>query len=655
MNLKFRKGLTAFLALSMTASLAVGASAAESAAPDYTKYTPGVTTEADANSPTGYTSTFVYAEEDSYDGLTGDPVKVELYSDCFYLFDPAQGAPGVIDASLAYTPDQYKPGFAPAGGDGNTTYYVEMTEFEDGMWGAQLPLSSGMFVYNFRVTDAEGNQVGRLDDPSNPTLTNTATGIHSLSSLVYIPYNAEKMGDGQWADRSVELPQADEAKRGTVETVAYKGADGTDHGLAVYLPAGYDADREEPYNVLYLSHGTSGDIYGDELRWMHEGAVANIMDNLIAQGKVEPFVVVTMNNQQFGLDDNGGHSGPNWQYTDIETDQFDYIMPFVEKNYNVSAEAAGRAYAGLSMGGSTTSNMLMYHPEDFAYYGIWSYANVDREYGDVDGINSKAVQDKLAALETKPNIMLAYGTWDFGLPVVQEFGDYLDQIGLDYMELEVPAAHDWENWQMTYAYAAENFFWKDSGEDGSALPFQDVKSGDWFYDAASYVYENGLMAGVSDTAFGPDATTTRGMIVTILYSLEGKPSMENENLGDPFADVDAGDWYGTAVYWARLNNIVSGYSDSQFGPNDPITREQLALILYGYANYKGYDTTQAGMAIREYSDYEDISDYAVEAMTWALNAGLISGTSDTTLTPNGPATRAQVAVILANFCENIAK
>ena len=333
-----------------------------------------------------------------------------------------------------------------------------MEEFADGRWGVQMPLSSGAFVYNFRVTAENGDQIARLDDPSNPTMVNEATGIHSLSSMVYVPYDADKQGTSEWADRSVELPQADASKRGTVQTVSYTGADGTQHGLAVYLPAGYDANRTEPYKVLYLSHGTSGDIYGDELRWMNEGDVANILDNLIAEGKTEPFIVVTMNNQQYGQ--GAGHSGPNWKFSDIETDQIDYIMPYVESHYNVSTTAEGRAYAGLSMGGSTTSNMLMHHTELFGYYGIWSYANVDGSYGGAEGINSQSVRDHLSSLTVKPKIMLAAGNWDFGQAPVKTFGENLSELGLDYTYLQVPAAHDWECWQLTFANAAENFLWK---------------------------------------------------------------------------------------------------------------------------------------------------------------------------------------------------
>ena len=162
------------------------------------------------------------------------------------------------------------------------------------------------------------------------------------------------------------------------------------------------------------------------------------------------------------------------------------------------------------------------------------------------------------------------------------------------------------------------------------------------------------MAGTSASTFEPDLTTTRGMIVTILYRLEGSPNIENEIWGYPFKDVDVNAYYATAVYWARMNGIVAGYSDELFGPNDTITREQMAAILYRYAQYKGYDTT--GKAdLSKYADAAQVGSYAVEAIRWANAEGLVSGTSDTTLTPGGSATRAQAAVILTRFCQNIVK
>lgn len=185
-------------------------------------------------------------------------------------------------------------------------------------------------------------------------------------------------------------------------------------------------------------------------------------------------------------------------------------------------------------------------------------------------------------------------------------------------------------------------------------PFVDVAEDAWYYDAVKYVNENGLMAGTSANTFAPDRTTTRGMIVTILYRLEGSPDIENEIWGYPFKDVDANAYYATAVYWARMNGIVAGYSDELFGPDDIITREQMATILYRYAQYKGYDTT-AKADLSRYTDAAQVGSYAVDAIRWANAEGLVNGTSATTLTPKGSATRAQVAVILTRFCQKSAK
>ena len=184
--------------------------------------------------------------------------------------------------------------------------------------------------------------------------------------------------------------------------------------------------------------------------------------------------------------------------------------------------------------------------------------------------------------------------------------------------------------------------------------FADVAADAWYADAVQYVYENGMMSGTSETAFSPDLTTTRGMIVTILYRLEGSPDLSNENLGYPYADVDANAYYADAVYWARQNGIVSGMSAEQFAPNNAITREQMAAILYRYAQFKGYDVS-AKADLSVYTDAAQVSTYATDAMAWANGAQLIAGTSQATLTPAGNATRAQVATILMRFCENIAK
>lgn len=187
--------------------------------------------------------------------------------------------------------------------------------------------------------------------------------------------------------------------------------------------------------------------------------------------------------------------------------------------------------------------------------------------------------------------------------------------------------------------------------DAVKNPFADVNAGDWFYRDVLFSYEKGLMSGMDAAAFAPYANTTRAQIAVIFYRMEGSPAVEGEN---SFTDVvrDSGTaWFYDAVTWAQQNGIMGGYGNSSFAPNDPITREQLAAIFYRYAQYKGYDTTQGGMAIREFDDYESISDYAMGAMAWAVNTGLVKGDSNL-LYPKGTATRAEIAALLHRFAEN---
>lgn len=193
--------------------------------------------------------------------------------------------------------------------------------------------------------------------------------------------------------------------------------------------------------------------------------------------------------------------------------------------------------------------------------------------------------------------------------------------------------------------------WKKREPDAVKNPFADVNAGDWFYRDVLFSYEKGLMSGMDAAVFAPYANTTRAQIAVIFYRMEGSPAVEGEN---SFTDVVRGSgtaWFYDAVTWAQKNGIMGGYSNSSFAPNDPITREQLAAIFYRYAQYKGYDTTQGGMAIREFDDYESISDYAMGAMAWAVNTGLVKGDSNL-LYPKGTATRAELAALLHRFAEN---
>ena len=178
-------------------------------------------------------------------------------------------------------------------------------------------------------------------------------------------------------------------------------------------------------------------------------------------------------------------------------------------------------------------------------------------------------------------------------------------------------------------------------------PFTDVSEKDWFYNDAMFVYKNGLMLGTSKTLFSPHGTVTRGMMATILWRMEGSLAPKGEN---SFTDVEAGRWYADAITWAAENGIFAGYSMDKFGPDDPITREQLTAIFYRYADYKGYKLTITGN-LDKFEDADKITDYAKTVMQWAVGNGLIKGKSENLLDPQGTATRAEIAAMLHRFVE----
>ena len=205
-----------------------------------------------------------------------------------------------------------------------------------------------------------------------------------------------------------------------------------------------------------------------------------------------------------------------------------------------------------------------------------------------------------------------------------------------------------ENRDGTYSFTmpsgAANVYVRFSG---SGLPFADVPSGSWYYDDVAYVYDTGLMTGLTATAFGPNLSTTRGMIVTILWRMENEPAAKH---GCPFADVRRGSYYEQAIAWASENGIVTGFDASTFAPDQAITREQLAAILFRFAAYRGMDAVTLRENLSSFQDQAAISAYAVSALNWAVGEGLMQGTGDK-LEPTGSATRAQVAAMLRRFIQ----
>ena len=184
-------------------------------------------------------------------------------------------------------------------------------------------------------------------------------------------------------------------------------------------------------------------------------------------------------------------------------------------------------------------------------------------------------------------------------------------------------------------------------QSNEEMLYYDVHKDDWFSEDVRFVFEKGLMSGTDETIFSPNKTMTRAMVVTVLWRLEGQPTGDNIT----FDDVKSDAYYYNAVAWAAENKIVSGYNENTFGSDDDVTREQLATIFYRFAGHKGYDISKKA-DLSKFSDIDTISDYAVNAVEWTIANGIISGTSENTISPQGNALRCQVAAILKRFCNN---
>ena len=280
------------------------------------------------------------------------------------------------------------------------------------------------------------------------------------------------------------------------------------------------------------------------------------------------------------------------------------------------SSSGGSSSGGSSSGGSTTTTRTITIQSSFG--------------GKVTASASQAAQGKVITLTALPNsgyvlksltVTTASGT---SVPVAnQSSGKYT---------FTMPAAAV----TVKAVFAAQ--------ETDPDFPFADVAKGSWYYEGVRYAYENGLMSGTGEGTFSPDLPTGRGMLVTILYRLAGSPAAGSAS----FTDVAKGQWYADGVAWASANGVVSGYPDGSFRPNDTITREQMAAILYQYARIHGkLDDSRADLSI--FSDLDSLSAYAKEPMSWAVAQGLFSGVSADTLAPGGSTTRAQAAVILTAF------
>lgn len=232
--------------------------------------------------------------------------------------------------------------------------------------------------------------------------------------------------------------------------------------------------------------------------------------------------------------------------------------------------------------------------------------------------------------------------------ITPDSGYRISDVLVDGRSVGTVSSYTFDNVQKRHTIEA--VFAKENPGTGVDNPFTDVHPGDWFYDDVMFVYGNGLMSGTSATTFEPYTVTTRAQIAAIFYRLDGSPAVEGRN---NYTDVEYGPgtaWYYDAATWAQQSGVMSGYGNDLFGPNDPVTRQQLAVTFYNYAKYKGYDVTAAG-DLSGFTDAGEISPWAQDAMKWAVGIGLMNGKGGGILDPQGTATRAEVAAMLHNFIE----
>ena len=443
-----------------------------------------------------------------------------------------------------------------------------------------------------------------------------------------------------------------EAKTITAENVALDENIGSDADVAARV-AGIEAEVDALYGVKFaesevLLNGEKdpgnrteetnlGDLVADAMLWyaMEQGNLGVDDDHVVA---------VT----------NGGGIRATVNAGDITKEDILTVLPFgntvayvmvkgsvlleaLEASTYCTPESVGAfpQVAGIEF---TIDTTVEYDQGDLypgsTYYGPDSIQRVT-----IDSINGKDFDPDADYVVVTNDFLAAGGDTYYAFSVANNIdtGKLMDEAVVEYITEELGGVVSAEQYgepqgRITVKAAEE-----------SALPFTDVAADDWFFDAVKAVYEAELMGGVSDTEFAPDVNMNRAMLVTMLYRLEGSPEVETA-VSDVFTDCADGEWYADAVIWANANGIVEGRSETEFAPNDTMTRQEMAAILYRYEVFKGAEEVEA--VELEYADADAIADWAESAVVYCTDAGLMSGVSDTEFAPAGSATRAMGATVL---------
>ena len=372
----------------------------------------------DENSPTGYTVTFRH--------YAPDATRVRIRGE-WSFYQPVRSTKFLTGA---YDPEEWVDGMFPLQVDiADWPAYDMQKNEETGVWFYTIPLPSGTWSYRFYEGGAEGAELTDYTDAVAYTDVNNLPFEKELgeqgNSQVRVPFDAEK----QTLDLSVQLARTD-GQVGVTEVLTYEapGVENLkdDPAIAVYLPYGYDAEREEPYKVLYISHGAGSE---SETSWYNKGSLAFITDNLIADGVIEPMVVVIINNYSVGFN-----------YDSFIAD----VVPLVESTYNVATDPANKAVCGLSAGSGFTRNVMLNYTDAFDNYGNFSMGSA-AEYP--------------ASLANK-GLYLGTGFYDFAYSGVVDMMKSYDELGFEYGSLIINGGHDWNLWRQLYVDYVSNYLWK---------------------------------------------------------------------------------------------------------------------------------------------------------------------------------------------------
>lgn len=421
-----------------TGVLSINGQSTEEPTEDPSDLEPGVHVSSTVNAEGTYDVTFVYEDKDERDAVsvtvTGNMQWYDPEDPAIVNFEETNGVGAVVYDAYQYREGLFNTGY---GLNGDSAVYTLNETAEDERFEITLPLPGNEYYYDYTVTYSDG-ETATIQDPANESQDNPFNGHDSGHSLFFV-------GDAEHTEPGQEyIYQQKDGKVGSRRYVTYTAVDGTEQPLEVYLPYGYDEDKE--YKTIYVSHGGGG----NEAEWMEIGALGNIMDNLIADGEVAPSVVVTMDNTYF-----------NWDYDKIAENFEKHIIPYIEENYSVSTKAEDRALAGLSMGSGVSTTIMLEYSDMFGAYGNFSGVNMEAEASNVEELRKKS-------------IYITAGNVDFARPGFPILAEMLDGLGVEYNQgnsVEYQnGAHDWGTWRSAITTFVKDYLWDVEKTDETVKP-----------------------------------------------------------------------------------------------------------------------------------------------------------------------------------------